>query len=349
MTTIGEIIDDIPLARRLLDLSCCIAAASSAAATEPGGPSVTDGKMPWNWQQVEGKSLALHGPQGAVWQLNYDRSLAKPYFETLATPGGGNLVWISPPDHVWHYGLWFSWKSINGVNYWETSPATGKPDGITRLTDATVPRADASGAEVRFDFVFHPATGGDPVLKETVRLSIETPRTDGSYAIDWHQLTTALKVPVVLDRTPPPGQPDGKSYGGYGGLSVRAAKDLTAIALLDSESRHGMQAHRQRARWLDASGTVDDKPAGVTIFDHPANPGHPATWYVALNPLKHGPFTYMNPALLHDHPIELGPGKSLTLRYRILVHTGAADPRSLDAEFQRFSRLGDTQQKLREP
>jgi hypothetical protein len=106
-----------------------------------------------------------------------------------------------------------------------------------------------------------------------------------------------------------------------------------------------MDTHRNRARWLDTSGTIHGKPAGVTFFDHPTNPGHPSRWYVALSPLKDGPFTYMNPALLHDAPITLRSGESLTLHYRILIHPGAADPRALDAEFLLFSRLPEPEAK----
>jgi hypothetical protein len=293
----------------------------------------------WNWQRNEGKSLALFQEDTIIWRLNYGPDLAKPYFDPLTLPGGGNLTWIAPPDHVWHYGVWFSWKYINGINYWENNNKTGKPDGTMRLLHAKVLRTDATGADIQFDFDFHPAAGGDPVMKETVRLSIETPRPNGSYTIDWHQTSTAPdNAEIILDRTPPPDQPGSKPYGGYGGFSFRGAKDLTNATVLDSEGRRNMDAHRGRARWLDTSGTILGQPAGVTFFDHPANPGHPTRWYVALRPLKDGPFTYMNPAILHDAPITLGRGESISLRYRILVHPGPADPPALDAEFNRFSR-----------
>lgn len=316
-----------------LGLVCLFAASFATIRAETGSTS------PWTWQQDEGKSLALVTNEQIIWRLNYGPDLAKPYFDPLTLPGGGSLTWIAPPDHIWHYGVWFSWKHINGVNYWELNPKTGKPDGTTRLLHSKVIRSDATGADIQLDFDFHPAAGGDPVMKESVRLSIETPRPDGSYTIDWLQTSTAPATSdVTLDRTPPADQPGGKNYGGYGGLSFRGARNLTNSTVLDSEGRRNMNAHRSRARWLDTSGTIHGKPAGVTFFDHPANPGHPTRWYVALSPLKDGPFTYMNPALLHDAPITLRGGESLTLRYRILIHPGPADSPALDAEFNRFAR-----------
>jgi hypothetical protein len=339
--TLALVLAEAPLRMKkhyLIPLAGLALVSSSVAQSPASLHAGLEKKSTWTWQRVEGESLALNGPQGLLWRLNFGPDLAKPFFDPLTTPGGGSLTWVAPPDHVWHYGLWFSWKTINGVNYWETNPATGKPDGTTRLTGTRILRTDDSGAELVFDFVFHPAAGGDPVMKESVRLSIETPRPDGTYRIDWHQRTTATG-PVVLDRTPLPDQPGGKPYGGYGGLSFRAAKDLGEVLMLDSEGRRGMDVHRRRATWLDTSGIVAGKPAGVTFFDHPANPRHPTTWYVALSQLKVGPFTYMNPALLHDEPIKLGAGESLALRYRILVHPGAANPPALDAEFKSFSRL----------
>jgi len=42
-------------------------------------------------------------------------------------------------DHVWHLGYWFSWKYINGVNYWKPADAkrTGcESAGATKVASA---------------------------------------------------------------------------------------------------------------------------------------------------------------------------------------------------------------------
>ena len=53
-----------------------------------------------------------------IWQYNFNNRFGKPYFHPVRVKNS-TLTCVSPPDHPWHLGLWFSWKYINGVNYWE--------------------------------------------------------------------------------------------------------------------------------------------------------------------------------------------------------------------------------------
>lgn len=291
----------------------------------------------WSWVDKPGRSLELVGPEGTVWRLNFHKDQPKVYFDPLGTVDGASLTWNQPPDHAWHYGLWFSWKKINGIDYWAVNPKTGKPAGETELREVKVAGADQDGATIEMQLVYHPA--GKPsqvVMDEKMTLEIETPRSDGSYRIDWGLRTTA-RVDVILDRTPPPGQPGGNSSGGYGGLSFRGAKDLSDVVMTDSQGRTDMAVHRKTARWLDTSGTIGDKPVGVTFFDHPTNPRHPSPWFIVKDRLPHRPFTYMNPALLCDKPMNLAKGTTLRLDYRVLVHPGRANHEELESEFKRFA------------
>ncbi len=233
--------------------------------------------------------------------------------------------------------MWFSWKNINDVNYWEFDAKTGKPAGTTAIRDVQVTCSDQDSMTVVMQLAYHPADDASAVvMDEKVTLRIETPRADGSYRIDWRQQTTA-RVDVDLDRTPPPGLPGGKSWGGYGGLSFRGAKELANVVFTDSHGRTDMSVQRKTANWLDTSGTLHGKPVGITFFDHPTNPRHPTIWYIVKSQLPHGPFTYMNPAVLHDEPLKLKKGRTLQLAYRVLVHAGNAELQALEAEYSRFA------------
>jgi hypothetical protein len=83
-------------------------------------------------------------------------------------------------------------------------------------------------------------------------------------------------------------------------------------------------------------GEKNEKPvaAGLAIFDHPSNPRHPTCWYLSDN----AGLPYFGPALLFDQPMTLKGGESFTLRYRILVHPGPADPVVLEKEYQAFAK-----------
>jgi hypothetical protein len=135
---------------------------------------------------------------------------------------------------------------------------------------------------------------------------------------------------VVFERTPPAEKP----WGGYGGLSYRASAKLKNHRVINSERQQGVEGHGKPARWMVFSGTLPSgKPAGVAMFDHPENPRHPTPWYVST-----GKMGYFNPAFLFHEPFTLPAGESLTLRYRILIHSGPLESPALEDEFQAFQR-----------
>ena len=240
---------------------------------------------------------------------------------------------FAPADHPWHRGLWFSWKFLNGVNYWEFSKDhPGQPDGKTTVVAATTETTDLL-ATIRMKLDY---SHGQVVLTEARELSFSIPRADRSYTIDWKSTFTAKSQDVVLDRTPPEKAP----WGGYGGLGFRAAKTMREFRGMDSEGRVGReQAHGKQARWMDFSGVFGEKgeppaPGGVAIFDHPANPRHPTPWYLSDD----AGLPYFGPALLFAQPMTLKAGQSMTLKYRILVHAGIGDRVDLENQFQAFAK-----------
>ena len=171
---------------------------------------------------------------GVVWQFNYKTEEGKPYFHPITVAGSPTLTDLRPADHPWHRALWFSWKYINGVLYWEEDPKTGKAPGETELTDVkATPRADHS-AHFELALSYHPP-GKPAVLTEKRTLDVSPPAADGGYFIDWLSVFTAGDADVVLDRTPIPGQPNGVAWGGYAGLSLRLAPAMRGWQFADSE------------------------------------------------------------------------------------------------------------------
>lgn len=290
----------------------------------------------WEWKIDEGKSLALQGPDGLVWRLNYGKDLVKFHFDTLKT-GGEETAWVSPPDHLWHYGLWFSWKLINGINYWEIpKDGDGYPVGRTMIEKVEILETSQERARVKLTLTLRPTKGADPVGNETAVLTIETPRPDGSYAIDWRQSTTAL-ADLEFGRS-----------SGYGGFSLRGAEAWTEPQFLSS---HGTLSTfgdpvkvEEPAEWMDLSGMGRKAASGVTFFDHPSNPRHPTHWFLVNRIVedkttgKKWPFLYNNAAIVGVEPLPLAKGKTLTLFYRALVHPGRGDVKKLGSEFDEFSK-----------
>jgi hypothetical protein len=297
-------------------------------------PALAAADPSWTWHQDGNRSIELRGATGPIVRFLLDCAPRDPHFDLLATPDGRNTVWVAPGDHVWHYGLWFSWKLINGVNFWETNQPTGLQDGRSEIADPQIESApDAATATIRFRDLAHPTAGGPAVLEDAVVIRITRPRDGNGPQVQWTMKTTALED-VELSRTPLPDEPDGKAYGGYGGFSWRGAKDFKDVRFTDSEGRQDMALHRQHARWVELTGSLGGKPAGLTVLSHPLNPGHPASWYLVATPNPQGPFWFVNPTLVQPKPIHLKKGESFTHSYQISVNDGnrPADAARKEAE-----------------
>ena len=105
----------LPSATVCVLLAAGMLMASRAAAAETTTPAPKRPKLTWKQTKT---SLALTADGKVLWQYNFDKAEGKPYFHPLAAADGTVLTDLRPADHVWHRGLWFSWKHVNHVNYW---------------------------------------------------------------------------------------------------------------------------------------------------------------------------------------------------------------------------------------
>ncbi|MDZ8118768.1 PmoA family protein [Pontiella agarivorans] len=274
-------------------------------------------------------SLSAKLGEEVLWTYHYDPAEGKPYFHPLSSTDGTPFTALRPKDHPWHRGLWFSWKFINGVNYWEEVWNTGVPrEGYTRLL-STTKRISKSKA-VQIDQVLDYAPGKDaaPIMTETRTISVSAPDAEGVYMVDWSCTFTALEKDVLLDRTPLPGEPDGKAHGGYAGLSVRMNKEVGARGeFVNRDGLKGMDTRRAAAAWEWFSVADGDT---LLFMDHPDNLNHPAKWFVSTK------MPYFSPAVIHDGPYTIKAGETLALKYRILIAPGALSAEAAEQFWQEW-------------
>ena len=288
----------------------------------------------YKWQQSD-SSIALLNHHHTVWQFNYGKDTRKPYFHPVALIDGTVLTCLSPHDHPWHRALWFSWKMLNGVNYWEEDPKTGLPDGSTEVLKAKVIPGKNYSATIFLTLTYH-TPGGPPLLTEKRKITVSAPDREGRYRIDWEGVFTAGGKDVLLQ--------GGTAGGGYAGMSVRISQATKDWRLIDSEGRVDLpggftakNTHGQKARWMDFS-VVDNATSeigGIAILQHPSTFRYPTQWHNIIN--DQIPFGYFSPAPLWAEPFTLQAGKTLTVSYRILIHPGRETKDQLDAEWNSFS------------
>lgn len=279
------------------------------------------------WERTD-TSLALQNHGKTVWRLVFDPAKPKSYFHPLATLEGEVLTGFEPADHPWHRGLWWSWKFINGVNYWEESAKSGQSEGLTRLVRANPELGEDYSARVEMDIHYHPPEQ-KPVLVEKRQLAISRPDADGTYRIDWKSEFTAIDQLVLLERTLP-AHLGGVPYGGYAGLSLRMAQGLEGFSFQTSTAQTDMATcHGKAARWVDLAGPR----SGIAILDHPDNPRHEAPWYLHSS----RQMLFMGPAPLFNQSLELKPGQSIAFSYRVIVHSNPLAAAEIDAVWRSFA------------
>lgn len=250
-----------------------------------------------------------------------DEQDPNPSFRRVATPAGHELALYRPWDHPWHLGLFFSWKYINGLNFWESWHHGQRNVAVTRSFAPLSGSHAEPGFVQSLDYVAH---DGNTLLRE-VR-SVEVQEVDlNSYAIVWTGRFRAGPDTdrVELNRTEvTPKSP----WGGYAGLAFRLARTfLEPIITTDAGRLKAEEAHNRSFAWCDYSGKVDGfldpQYAGVAFVDDPRNPRHPSPMLT----YDYKDMQFLQAALLQNEPLILQSGEDLTLRYVIYVHDGSAD------------------------
>ena len=226
-------------------------------------------------------------------------------------------------DHPHHRGLWFTHGDVNGIDFWHGTDS----DGRIEVWDVAVD--DDSVVEI--ETVWRDAEGNDLLAgQRRMRLG----RIGAMRAIDLQITLQAKFGPVRFGDTK------------EGSMAIRLAPQLRLEGLvatgqiLNSAGDRNGKAWGKKARWVDYSGTIEGQELGVTLLDHPDNPGSPCWWHargyglLAANPFGARAFAGL-PRGSAD--LVLGEDESVTFRYRFLFHLGDAAEVDLDAMWRRFA------------
>ncbi len=327
------------MTRRLLLAPGCFCSVLSAtlvvaqlSAKEAPGQTTSENRskspsaeMDLSWRQTD-TSIALLNHGRVVWQHVHDKKVGKPYMR-IGLVDGTELTrpWPFPKDypkadHTWHRALWWSFKAIDGVNYWEENQQGTEPVEVRILHNQ-----DGS-ARIVTAIEYHLPNQPAVVIEKRV-IAVGAPDATGTYLIDWQAtFTPAGKDDVVFNRN------------SYGGLAIRMAAECCgdvaagkpAWTFLDDEGREN--SNGKTARWVAYRGTAPNgRAAGIAIFDHPDNPRHPSPWQTRSH------YPYLNPSFTCREDYTLKASESLTLRYGVLVHHGPADKERLEHHWKAFA------------
>jgi hypothetical protein len=279
------------------------------------------------FEKQEGKLVVRVGGEPVGTYVFGNPKISRPHFIHLHAPGGIQVTRNHPPqkgdpdDHAeWHPGLWLAFSDLSGNDYWRLKAK------VVHEGFAAEPTGGAGKGAFAVRNKYVAADGKKAVCRELCTVTVHA--LPSGYLIVWDSVLT----------------PEGEGFtlGAEEemGLGVRMAAALSVdgkqgARILDSAGRkNGKGVWGRQADWCDYSGPIGGKFAGVLVMPDPAN-GRKTWWHardyglLGANPsgAKSGePARFM-----------VGQGKTLRLRYGVLLHTSAReadfDPAAAYKEF----------------
>ncbi|MCI0499938.1 MAG: PmoA family protein [Planctomycetales bacterium] len=248
--------------------------------------------------------------QRILLRYNYGAMTFKPYVFELFTPAGVNVLRDQVEDHPHHHGLMLAW-TVDGVDYWAEIPQSGfeVPGPFTAKARTGITTGDCL---MSHSLEWMDADKKTILLHENRSIQISYDSDSDAVVAVW---TSVFQFPA--DKA-------GVTLTGshYHGLGMRFLKPMDDNGqFINFKDRPGTifrgDERLTDAPWCAYLSSIDGRPVTIAMFDHPNNP-RPATWFTMQNP-----FAYLSATMrLHETPMELKSGQTLTLCYGIALWDG---------------------------
>ena len=277
----------------------------------------------------------------------YPDNIAKPVLYPLLTVSNKKLTRGFPlepmagerVDHPHHVGHWLNYGDVNGLDFWNNSEAIPEekrngygnirhqevvstsggnqatlnvktqwetPDEVVLLDEAT-------------EFIFS-QKGNSRIIDRTTTLTARDQKVDFT---DNKEGMIAIRVTRALEL--PSDKPEIFTDASGNPTEVKTLDNTGVLGnYLSSEGVEGNDVWATRAKWVKLYSQISGEPVSITIMDHPDNVGYPTYWHArgyglfSANPLGQKVFSKGKEEL----NFTLEPGKSVTFKYRILIHSG---------------------------
>jgi Methane oxygenase PmoA len=258
----------------------------------------------------------------------FDPAVAKPYLFPLRSAQGAIVTRSFPMvtnlpgedrNEPHQRAMYFAHGDINGFDFWGEAafkhwshhPVSRFGRTIFRKLDVMRGGPDAGAVQAEFDLVTHE---GQAVASE-----IQT------YVFRGDERTRMIDCEFTL-RADHGRVRIGDTKEGTFAIRVVKALDAPPGHMVNSNGAVGEKAvWGKRADWVDDYGSIAGETVGIAIFDNPTNLRHPTWWHarhygvLAANPFGLKEFTHNRH---QDGGYVIAPGRSLTLRYRVIIHQG---------------------------
>jgi len=263
-------------------------------------------------------------PAGGSATLDQERWWRMDYVHPLYGLDGDVLTEDFPVDHRHHRGVFWTWPKCKigdrDMDLWTLVKAR-------QVFDQWLAR-DASADQARIGVQNWWKFDDDPQPKVRERVVITVhPADEVGRAIDFElQFQNVTDQPVVIG-----GQTEENK--GYGGFCVRPDSKRKPFIFTSAKGPQPEDIMQIETPWADVSSheKPDGPVSGLAIFQNPNNPGYPHPGWI----VRH--YGFLGASWPHRETVELKPGDSFELRYRVYVHRGSAEEAKVAEKFQAYA------------
>jgi hypothetical protein len=242
-----------------------------------------------------------------------------PFFYPVNGPAsGGSVTSMRNGEYPHHSSLFFGCDLVNGGNYWQEGLERGRIISV----NAQIQKQGGDTVLISDECIWSRPGAISPV-KDTRKIQITSPSATVSQ-IDV-EIVMEMLIDVTIKKT------------NHSLFSARMAVDLSVKnggTLINAE---GLKSEKdtfgKNSPWIDFYGKRGEATEGLAIFQHPSNPWYPSPWFTR-------DYGFMSPTPMYwpanDKDTVMKKGTVLTLRYRVLVHSGDHNEAKIAEAFEKY-------------
>lgn len=241
-----------------------------------------------------------------------------PFFFPVNGPSGASVTSMRNGQYPHHSSLFFGCDKVNGGNYWQEELDRGQIISLrAQIAEATDDKI------VITDECIWTRPGAESPIRDLRKIIITSPE-DGIFQLDF-AISLQMLMDVTIEKT------------NHSLFSVRMDADLAVInggTMVNAEGDKGEKATFGKSSvWMDYYGPRGNDIEGIAILQHPGNEWFPAPWFTR-------DYGFFSPTPMYwpenDEFIQLKKGETVSLKYRILVHSGDTEEAGISQAYQQW-------------
>lgn len=242
-----------------------------------------------------------------------------PFFYPVNGPSGFSVTSMRNSLYPHHSSLFFGCDRVNGGNYWQQEIYRGQ----IRTLRAEILETGGDKVVIENECIWSRPGAVSPI-RDIRTITITSPSKD-VYQIDFN-ITMEMLMDVEIQKT------------NHSFFSGRMAPDLAVTAggtMVNAEGEEGEDGtFGKKSPWMDCYGTRNGLTEGMAILQHPSNMWFPSPWFTR-------DYGFFSPTPMYwpedEKSTKFKKGETLSLKYRVLVHSGDTREAGIKKAFEKYA------------